>query len=99
LLHIVAETYTGKELDDLFVQKFLEYGLSVNSKNQQGMTPLHVHLETWDVHSWTNSIHESLDKRFQERHQIPLLSLFRRYVLLSLPEYYLGNPSTVHKFD
>jgi len=80
LLHIVAESYTGKELDDLFVQQFLEYGLSVNSKNKQGMTPLHMHLENWDVHSWRNSVRESLDERFHERHQIPLLSLFRRYI-------------------
>jgi hypothetical protein len=77
LLHVVAKSYTDKELDDLFVQKFLEYGLSVNSKNKQGMTPLHVHLEKWDVHSWTNSVHKDLDERFHERHEIPLLSLFR----------------------
>jgi ankyrin repeat protein len=80
LLHVVSKAYTGTELDDLFVQKFLEYGLSVNSKNKQGMTPLHVHLENWDVNSWTNSVHTSLDERFYERHQIPLLSLFGRYV-------------------
>jgi ankyrin repeat protein len=96
LLHVVAKTYTGKELDDLFVQKFLEYGLSVNSKNKQGMTPLHVHLEKWNVHSWTNAVHKSLDERFHERHQIPLLSLFRGYVFTLTSEYYRSNPSTVH---
>jgi ankyrin repeat protein len=80
VLHLVAKSYTGKELDDLFVRKLLEYGLSVNSKNKQGMTPLHVHLENWDVNSWTNSVHKSLDERFHELHQIPLLSLFRKYV-------------------
>lgn len=44
------------------------------------MTPLHVHLEKWNTRSWTNSVHKSLDERFHERHQIPLLSLFQRYV-------------------
>ena len=83
-----AKIYKGDETDDLLVQKFLDYGISVNSKNNQGMTPLHVHLENWDGHSWTTSVHKRLEERFHERYEMPLLYLFRRYVSALLPEYF-----------
>jgi ankyrin repeat protein len=62
----------------VIVQKLLDYGLSVNSKNNKGMTPLHIHLDNWDASSRKNAVHQSLDERFHERYEIPLLNLFRK---------------------
>lgn len=81
--------YTGKEIDDAFIQKFLECGISVNSRNNQGMTPLHVHLENWDFYTQRNVTNKRLNERFHERYEMPLLKLFQRYACLL---YYTLSP-------
>jgi hypothetical protein len=82
----------GKEIDDAFVLKFLECGISVNSMNNQGVTPLHVHLENWDLYTQRNIVSKSLDEIFHERHEVPLLKLFQRYACLFY--YTLSFPIT-----
>jgi hypothetical protein len=81
---VLAKGYTGKEIEKLFVQKLLEYGISINSKNNQGMTPLHVHLENWDFHKPRNTVNRRLDERFHERFEMPLLKIFQRYACSDL---------------
>lgn len=78
MLHLRAKIYKGNQVDDLFIQKLLDYGISVKSKNNEGMTPLHVHLNNWDASISANAVQKRLDERFHERHEIPLLNLFRR---------------------
>ncbi|KAE9375050.1 ankyrin [Stipitochalara longipes BDJ] len=78
LLHVRAKIYQVEEIDDVFIQKLLEYGVPANAKNNLGMTPLHVHFEHWDPSVFRNSVHKYIDERFYERHEIPLLNLFRR---------------------
>jgi len=81
LLHEHAKIYKGHardEKDDLIIQRLLDYGLSPNLKNKQGITPLHVHLENWDTNAWTNSVSKSLEERFQERSEMSLLKLFQK---------------------
>jgi hypothetical protein len=73
-----AKIYKGDEIDELSVEKLLDFGISVNSKNNRGMTPLHVHLDNWDPSVWRNAVHQHLDERFHERCEIPLLNLFRK---------------------
>ena len=78
LLHVRAKRYKIDKVDDVFIQKLLEYGVPVNAKNNQGMTPLHCHLEDWDYNALRNSISKHIDERFYERDEIPLLNLFRK---------------------
>ncbi|RDL32415.1 Ankyrin [Venustampulla echinocandica] len=78
LLHLHSKHYAGEETDNVFVQKFLDYGISVNSRNNQGMTPLHVYLENWDFHATKSVYRNHIHERFDERFEIPLLKLFRR---------------------
>ncbi|KAH8807526.1 ankyrin repeat-containing domain protein [Xylogone sp. PMI_703] len=78
LLHERAKIYTNTEADRLFVQKLLDYGISINSKNYRGMTPLHIAIESCDFHSMRTVNSKSLDERFYERHEVPLLNVFRR---------------------
>ncbi|PMD29241.1 ankyrin [Hyaloscypha variabilis F] len=78
LLHVRAKRYKVDKVDDVFIQKLLEYGVPVNAKNNQGMTPLHCHLEDWDYNALRNSISKHIDERFYERDEIPLLNLFRK---------------------
>lgn len=79
-MHALAKIYTSRETDDLFVQKLLDYGISVNSRNNQGLTPLHVHLDNWDPSILRSEHQKSLGERFHERCEIPLLNLFKKYV-------------------
>ncbi|KAF4634858.1 hypothetical protein G7Y89_g3236 [Cudoniella acicularis] len=81
LLHVLAKVYAGKDakrIDDMIVQKLLDYGISPNSKNNQGMTPLHVLLENWDSRSITNAVDKRLDERFHEYSEMPWLKIFQR---------------------
>jgi ankyrin repeat protein len=77
LLHVLAKVYEAKELQDALIQKLLDYGISVNSKNNQGMTPLHSHLDNWDPDISKTAVQRTLYERFHERHEIPLLNFFR----------------------
>jgi hypothetical protein len=89
---MIAKIYSGLKSDDLLVQKLLDYGISVNSKNNRGMTPLHVHLENWDSNSPRYTINKFLDEHFYERSEMPILKIFRRYgcsdLLDSLPQIF-----------
>jgi ankyrin repeat protein len=78
LLHVEAKRY-HRERDNsrLFVQKLICYGISINSKNNQGLTPLHVHLESWDFRAVPNTVHQALDQRYAERSEIPLMKIFQ----------------------
>jgi hypothetical protein len=79
LLHVRAKIYTGQELDDMFIQKLLQYGISTNAKNNQGMSPLHFYLENWNFHSTRRGAHSKrLDERFYERFEMPLLKILER---------------------
>ncbi|RDW87374.1 ankyrin-1 [Coleophoma crateriformis] len=73
LLHLQAKIYMGKQHDDSFIQKLQEYGISANKKNKQGMTPLHVHLESWDFQEPRTVIKMRLEERFNERFELSLL--------------------------
>lgn len=82
MLHEQARIYAGHEKDKndvLIIQRLLDYGISANAKNKQGMTPLHVHLENWNVNTVTNAVSKRLEVRFQERSQMLLLELLQRY--------------------
>ncbi|TVY33699.1 Ankyrin [Lachnellula occidentalis] len=77
LLHLQAEFYTGTWTDNALIQKLFDYGISPNSKNKKGMTPLHVHLENKDM-APRNAVNMKLEERFQERLELPLLGIFQR---------------------
>jgi len=82
-----AKIYKVEKFDDVFIEKLLEYGVPVNAKNNQGVTPLHVHLENWDPSAWRTSVNKYIDERFYERDEIPLLNLFRRQVLTHILKF------------
>lgn len=44
ILHHAVKFYRGRS-EDKFMQRILDYGVSVNAKNAAGCTPLHVHIE------------------------------------------------------
>jgi hypothetical protein len=85
-------------MEDALIQKLLDYGISLNAKNKQGMTSLHVHLENWDFTSRRNAVRRTLDERFHERFELPMLKIFQRYVhsdLLNLPGEGIVNQFTL----
>lgn len=65
ILHEAAPPYRGTPKDVTFIQQLIDYGISVNSKNGTGQTPLHIHIEQGRVRSSDN----------QKTH-IPLVELF-----------------------
>ncbi|KAG9233790.1 ankyrin repeat-containing domain protein [Amylocarpus encephaloides] len=78
LLHVLANKYKGKGAHDLFIEKLLDYGISINAKNGTGMTPLHIYLENWDFSRPITTTQKDLNERFDEKHGIRLLEVFRR---------------------
>ena len=54
LLHEAAPPYRGTSADVIFIQQLIDFGISVNSKNKLGRTPLHIHIESGSVGSSDN---------------------------------------------
>ena len=54
LLHVAAYHYRGTSEDVTFIQQLIDFGISVNSKNNLGATPLHLHIEYGRVGSSDN---------------------------------------------
>ncbi|KAH6665101.1 ankyrin repeat-containing domain protein [Halenospora varia] len=77
LLHVAAKFYTGGYHQDKFMKKVLEYGTSVNSKNKQGLTPLHVYLENYDFNSTKGTVSRGFKRRFDERFEMLLLKVLK----------------------
>ncbi|KAH8648295.1 ankyrin repeat-containing domain protein [Tricladium varicosporioides] len=77
LLHVVAEFYTGNNSQEKFLRKILEYGISVNSKNKRGLTPLHIYLENYDFNAIKGTTDGGFSRRFDERFELPLLKVFQ----------------------
>lgn len=68
LLHVTASTFWPKDPNIKLIQQLLEYGISVNTKNSFGRTPLHVFIE--DSPEWYPT---------RERSGMHLLDVLRKY--------------------
>jgi ankyrin repeat protein len=68
ILHFAAERYTGTSLDVQFIQRILDYGVSIIAKNHSGLTPLHVHIENGFV----------LSSSSRKSNGTPLWTLFQK---------------------